>query len=141
MTPHSDRGDLNDAKLWFNFALSRCHLEVENEFDRLKGRFQYLIKGIVRTIEPKTLIVCSCIILHKFCIIANKSTLKNGDNELTRIYRSTKLLHNSHPKKFSEIGGDSEGIRNSIKHSIANKYDKLWIEMVTNTINTRQNSL
>ena len=36
----------------------------------------------------------------------------------------TELLHYSHPTKLFEIGGDSEGKRNSIKHYMANKYDK-----------------
>ena len=47
MKSYSDRGNLNDVELRFNFTLTRCRIVVENIFGRLKGQFQCLLSAVV----------------------------------------------------------------------------------------------
>ena len=74
---------------------------------------QYLFSVII-------FIVLTVSTLHNFCIIANQ---RFPEKSLQRI--DTESLHDNHPTRFFETGGDSKGIRNSIKHYMTNTYDKL----------------
>ena len=66
MKPYSDRGSLSPDEVRFNFELSISRVVVENAFDCLKGRFQYIATRLDTTLEHAVNIVTTFSIPHKF---------------------------------------------------------------------------
>ena len=70
--PYSEQENVCKEVSYLIFYLSQCRIKVENAFDLLKGRFQYLAKKLDTTVYNTVTITHACYTLHSFCVIHNQ---------------------------------------------------------------------